>query len=90
MKYFRAENRIRIEPDDTVSQLAQVTHSTLDEWIIFLEALVNEELEQWKNDKGDKNYRPRLQRMLRRFFRRLPRLQDTDTRGNALQGLQSA
>ncbi len=53
MKYFRNENRIQIEPDDTVSQLAQVTHSTLDEWIIFLEALVNEELEQWKNDKSD-------------------------------------
>lgn len=55
MKYFRNENRVRIAPDDTIAHLAQVTHSTVDEWIVFLESMINEELEEWGIDKGSEN-----------------------------------
>ena len=52
MKYKRTTNTVTIEPDDTISQLAQVTHSTVDEWIVFLEEMINEELKEWKVDKN--------------------------------------
>ena len=55
MKYFKSTNKVRIEPEDTVSQLATVTHSTVEEWIIFLESLINDELEEWKIGKGSEN-----------------------------------
>ena len=47
MKYKRSTNTIAIEPEDTISQLAQITHSTVDEWIVFLEEMINEELKEW-------------------------------------------
>ena len=53
MKYKRSTNTIAIEPEDTISQLAQVTHSTVDEWIVFLEEMINEELKEWNIDKSD-------------------------------------
>ena len=53
MKYKRSTNTIAIEPEDTISQLAQVTHSTVDEWIVFLEEIINEELKEWNFDKSD-------------------------------------
>lgn len=55
MKYKRTTNTVTIEPDDTIAQLSQVTHSTVDEWIIFLEEMINEELKEWKIDKDISN-----------------------------------
>ena len=53
MKYKRSTNTVTIEPEDTISQLAQVTHSTVDVWIGFLEEMINEELKEWNFDKSD-------------------------------------
>lgn len=54
MKYKRSTNTVTVEPEDTIAHLAQVSHSTVDEWIVFLESMINEELAEWgKNDKSD-------------------------------------
>ena len=53
MKYKRTTNTVTIEPDDTISHLAQVTQSTVDEWIVFLEEMINDELKEWNFDKSD-------------------------------------
>lgn len=60
MKYKRSTRTVTIEPEDTIAHLAQVSHSTVDEWIVFLESMINEELQGWPNDKSDKDYRPGL------------------------------
>lgn len=47
MKYLKNINKVKIDPDDTICHLAQVTHSTVNEWIIFLESMINEELKEF-------------------------------------------
>ena len=55
MKYNKYTKKVKIEPSDTITQLAEVTHSTVEEWIIFLESLINDELKEWKGADNEAN-----------------------------------